>query len=136
MSLSRKPPRQQSDSVPQVNQAHGTGDDPQDAAPAMTPPESGTVGQCRPVPCTLSVLFENVDPCDLTTLLEGTPPAGPPGTSPVPPPQTCPTCGRAYDRFDLATSRLLDLALVSREVLQSASAALTSLTHALEEDLP
>ena len=104
--------------------------------PANPATSSSTNVPRTPVPCTLSVLFEDVDPPGLTALLEGTPPADSPGTSPLPPPQTCPTCGRAYDLFDHDTSRLLDLVLVSREALSTATAALSTLTHALEEDLP
>ena len=134
--LARKSPRKQSDSVPQATQSQGTGDDLQPEALATTPSAGGTVGHTRRVPCTFSLTITDLDPCDLTALLEGAPPAGPPGTSPLPPPQTCPTCGRAFELFDHDTSRLLDLVLVSREALSTATAALSTLTHALEEDLP
>ena len=59
-----------------------------------------------------------------------------PDTGAGPAPACCPCCGRPYDLFDHDTSRLLDLVLVSREALSTAEAALSTLTHALEEDLP
>ena len=136
MSVSRNRPRQQLDSVPQAKPSHGTGDNLQPAAPGMTPSPGGTIGHSSPVPWTLSVVLTDVDSRDLDALLGDTLPARPPGTSPLPPPQTCPTCGRAYDLFDPDISRLLDLVLVSREALSTATTALSSLTHALEEELP
>ena len=61
MSLSRKSPRQQPDSVPQGNQSHGTGADPQPATPAPTP--ALAVPRCprgRPMPTTVNLLIEDL----------------------------------------------------------------------------
>jgi hypothetical protein len=69
MSVSRNRPRKQSDSAPQATQPHSNGDDPQRAASGTPPSAGGTSGHTRPVPCTFSLLIENLDPRALTTLL-------------------------------------------------------------------
>ena len=125
MSLPRNRTQTQPSSVPQDTPPQDPADDAQPTARGTTPSGGGTTRTQRPVPCVFSLTITDLDPCDLTALLEGTPPA-----------QTCPTCGRAYDLFDHDTSRLLDLVLVSREALSTATTALRTLTHTLEEDLP
>ena len=124
MSLSRKHPRKQSDSVPEAKQTHSTGDDLQPEASATTPSPGGTRGHTRPVPSTFSLLITDLDPRDLTMLLQA---LAPDNDDSAP--------GHQHGDYDQAASTLLDRALMITEALRTATEAARTLKAALEEEV-
>ena len=124
MSVSRKSPRQQSDSVPQAKQTQSTGDDPQHVAPTTTPPGGGTTGHSRTVPCSFSLTITHLNPHHLTALLEALQPANDDSGG-----------GQRHGAYDQSASTLLDLALMLTEALRTATEAARTLKAALEEEV-
>ena len=111
MSLSRKSPRQQPDSVPQGNQSHGTGADPQPATPAPTP--ALAVPRCPrgwrfPRP---SICSSRISP-EATRAILALAPANDadPGAAPARPdrPLFCPHCGHRHGGYEQQASDVLD----------------------------
>ena len=119
MSVSRNRARKQSDSVPQANQSHGTGNDPQPVLSAMTPSAGGTIGHHRPVPCTFSLTITDLDPRDLTALLQALCPANDAEPGPDQP-CVCPHCGHSHGRYDPQASAVLDCLVIATEALHEA----------------
>ena len=124
MSLSRKSPRQQSDSVPQAKQTQSTGDDPQHAAPTTTPPGGGTIGHSRTVPCSFSLTITHLNPHHLTALLEALRPDNDaePGSAPARQnrPCICPHCGHLHGGYEQQASVLLDCLVIATVALSEA----------------
>ena len=116
MSVSRKRPSRQPDSVPQARPSHGTGDGLQPEAPTTTPPGGGTTGGPRPVPYTFTLVVEHLDRATLDALLTVVESDNDPESP------GCPTCGRPP--FDTRLSGLLDLATLAHEATGGLKAAL------------